>query len=161
ALGAIAERGPGVAAVRALPEHVGASVDRARVVRRDDDRRLPVGRRHRVAESLFRRVDVAPGRPVATAGNRAGRIAGTDAAFLAGHGVDAREPEELRRRVERDVVGGINDVVEAVAAAPLDPVGVGDAFAAVGRGGTRPRAVVLQATVDVVRLLQIEADAIE
>src|SRR5438046_2174106 len=76
---------------------------------------------------------------------------GIDLARLAGGATNADDAAALRLEVDDVGVVGVGDDSESVAAAEIAPVPVGDATGRDRRRG--PRAVVLQAAVDVVRPL--------
>src|SRR6185369_1880669 len=68
----------------------------------------------------------------------------------------------LRLRVDDVVISRIDLRVETIAAADAIPVSVRDAVLKAARlTWTTPRAVVLQTTVDVVRLTHVDADRVE
>ena len=146
-------------AVARAEEVLGAGVEGGRVVGRDDDRRIPVGRVHGVAEHLLGDV-LAPRLPVAAAADGAGGIAGADVLRLPGAGVVALEAEELRRREGDARVLRIRDAEEAVAAAQPRPVLVEDAARRPAGARPHPAAVVLQPAVDVVGMGVVDGHAV-
>ena len=159
--GQIAQRLPRVAPVVGLPQGGGPGVQGGRVVRRDDERAVPVRGLHRVAEALFLEcADLSPGLPVAPPGDVSGRVPGTDRGPLARARVQARDPQVLRLGVDDGVVRRVGDVDEAVTAAQPGPVAVENARLAIGLARSHPRAVVLKSAIDVVRLGHIDADPV-
>ena len=161
ARGEVAQGLPRVPPVRGLPHDVRARVQGRRVVRRDDERAVPVGGRHRVAEALLLEgADLAPGLPVAASGDMSDGVAGANGGALTRARVEARQVEVLGLGVDDGVVGRVRQVDEPVAAAQARPVAVDDAVLAPGLAGPHPRAVVLETAVDVVGAGHVDADAV-
>ena len=134
-----ADRGPRISAIGGLEHLVGADVDGVRVVRRDQDRRVPVPAQRRF-----------------TAGrHRADRLA------LVADAIDARDVAILRFGVDRARVLRIDLRLEAVAAVNREPVVIRDTLAAAHRARAAPGVVVLQAAVDVVGRLHVVGDVVE
>ncbi len=151
----VAEPRPRLAAVARAVEVAEAAVERARVVRRERERRVPVRAFLIAPDERRRRSPVAALVDVPLGPRRA------DRAPLHRPEVDARQPEVLRRRVERAIVGRVEHRVEAVAAADLEPVLVQDPVVPRRRARPAPVRVVLQAAADAIRHRVVEPDVIE
>ncbi len=123
-----ADRRPRLAAIGGLEHHVGADINGRRIVRRHQDRRVPVPAQRRFAARR----------------QRADRLA------LVADLVDARDVAVLRLGVDDARVRRIDLRFEAVAAVDLEPLIVGDAGAAARGRRPAPRVVVLQAAAHVV-----------
>ena len=137
-----------------------AGVHRGRVVRRDDERRIPVGGMHRIAQYLFG-ARPTPRFPVATACDVSRGITGANVLHFPRLDVGALQAQELRRRVHGARIERIRRHMKAVTAADAREVFV--QHAAGGPAGTRshPAPVVLQATIHVERHRVIGGHAIE
>ncbi len=135
-----AEADPGVAAIGGFKQVVAAVVERLGIVRRNDERRIPLEAVARRGVAVFQRAD----------GFR-----------FAGLQVAARKIAILGFRVDDVRVGGVDARVEAVAALHGDPILVADAGGLKAGAGTAPRIVVLQAAADVIRLLEVVRDLVE
>ena len=159
--GPIAERHPGLPAIGRSPQLVRPGVEDPGIVGREEDRRVPVRRQHGVPELGLGHARLAPRVPVAASGDRAARVSGTDVDALARHEIETRQAEILRARVERAVVGRIDDIREAVAASGPHPVIVQHARGVERGARSGPAPVVLQAAVDPERLPHVGADSIE
>ncbi len=157
--GHVAQVLPGQAAVARTEEVLAAGVDRGRVVRRDEHRRVPVGRMHGVAEHLLRHV-LPPRLPVAAVADGAGRIARADVLHLPRLRVVSLQAEELRRRIGDARILRIGHAVEAVAAAQPRPVLVENAARGPAGARAHPAAVVLEAAVDVVGMRVVDRHAV-
>ncbi|CAA9358627.1 MAG: hypothetical protein AVDCRST_MAG40-3336 [uncultured Gemmatimonadaceae bacterium] len=167
-----------VAAVGALDHPVARRVHRGGGVRRDQEGRLPVEAQAR------ERVDarLAPhGRHRARDRGRLGErgvaarddervlerrapvppAAAVDHRAQVGGDVEARDVAALALRVDDVRVGGVLRGVEAVAAAHVEPVGVGGAQPPAGARGAAPGAVVLQPAAHAIRHLHVVAHRVE
>src|ERR1017187_9095092 len=136
----LAQAGPVIAAVGGLEQVVAAVVDGFRIVRRNHQRRIPL-------KAVARRLVVIFLRP--------------DALRFVGLQIAPREAAVLRFRVDEVRVGGIDAVVETIAALHRNPVGIANSGGLQGGTGPAPGVVVLQAAADVVGFLVIEGHLIE
>ena len=159
--GHVPEVRPGTSLIRALPEDVGSGVDGVRIVGRNQEGAVPVGRGHCIPQALLRRREISPGVPVSSWGDGSGGIPGPNSLALAGLDVHPVETQVLGFDVQGPVIGRVYQVQEAVSASPLHPVVVQNPLGSVGGGGSRPAPIVLEAPVDPVGMPVIEAHAVE
>ena len=141
-----ADHVPRMAVVVAAEDHVAAPVHRARVVRRDDDRRVPVEAVPRLEHSLPLRPDHERPR--------------LDRPHLSRVDVRDAEVAALGVRVDQVRLTRHRHGVEAVAAGHRVEVAGQDAAAVVEPAGAAPVAVVLQPAAHVVRIAVVHEDVV-
>ena len=134
-----ADSDPREPSVRRPEDLVGTGVNDLGIVRRMDDRRIPVPAQ----------------------GWLAGRRLRTNRHRLAGDAIDPDHVAVLRFAVDHARVDGILEHHEPVAALDCRPVMVGDAGRAADRAGAAPVVVVLHAAADVVRRRHVVAHVVE
>ena len=142
-----ADQLPRLAVVRRLEQHVAAEVHRLRILRRQDDRRVPV---EPVLVVLHRIADRA----------NAVRIRRDVALGAAPHVGDANDPA-LQIVVDAPRLLQIRDGKESVAAAHCVPVVLADSLRQERVGGPAPGAVVLQPAAEHVGFLHVVIDVVE
>ena len=130
---------PVVAAVRRSENPIGREIDRVVVVRRDDNRRIPIEAVLLLARRRLR----------------------LDRSLLAGFHFQARDKTLLRLDIHDRRVSRVHDRIETIAATDAIPVVVGDALRVQRAARAGPTAVVLQAAVNPKRFLIVERDFIE